>query len=53
MLAEVSGATCRAYAATRPSQASARRELEDLRAAITRLVWPRVTASLCSRNDVI
>lgn len=34
MLADVSGVTCRAYAATRPSQASARRELEDFRAAI-------------------
>lgn len=34
MLSDVSGATCRAYAAQRGSQASARRELEDLRAAI-------------------
>jgi integrase len=34
MLSEVTGATCRAYARTRPGQA-ARRELEDLRAAIT------------------
>lgn len=33
MLSEVTGATCREYARTRPEQA-ARRELEDLRAAI-------------------
>ncbi|WP_448043733.1 site-specific integrase [Bradyrhizobium liaoningense] len=33
MLSEVTGKTCRDYAATRPEQA-ARRELEDLRAAI-------------------
>lgn len=34
MLSEVTGATCRAYAAQRTSDAAALRELEDLRAAI-------------------
>lgn len=33
-LAEVNGKTCRAYALSRPSRSSARRELEDLRSAI-------------------
>ena len=33
-LAEINGATCRAYTAERDSRAGARRELEDLRAAI-------------------
>lgn len=34
MLSEINGATCRAYAEARGSEAGARRELEDLRAAI-------------------